>query len=128
MKKAAVLAIAFFGCVILGPAVAQTESQAKTEVPAAVQSVFKSHCVRCHTGSKPPKGLSLIPSRASAIIDAPSAEVPSLRIVDTENPDASYLLKKIRREDGITGKPMPPSKALPAEELQVLEAWILGLK
>jgi mono/diheme cytochrome c family protein len=128
MKKAGTLAIAFSGLLILGLALAQAESRAETEVPAAVQAVFKSHCVRCHTGSKPPKGLSLIPSKASAILDAPSAEVPSLRIVDTENPEASYLLKKIRRGDGITGKPMPPSKALPAEELQVLETWILGLK
>jgi len=98
------------------------------DIPADVQAVFKKHCVRCHTGPKPPKGLSLIPGKAAAIIDAPSAEVPGASIIDTKTPEASYLLKKVRRGPGITGKPMPPGKALTTDELQVLEAWIAGLK
>jgi len=98
------------------------------DIPANVLAVFKKRCVRCHTGPKPPKGLSLIPGRAPSIIDAPSAEVPGLMIIDPNTPEASYLLKKVRREKGIAGKPMPPGKALPADELQVLETWILGLK
>lgn len=98
------------------------------DIPADVQTVFKKHCVRCHTGPMPPKGLSLVPSKAAAIIDAPSAEVPGVSIVDTKTPEASYLLKKVRRENSITGKPMPPGKALPADELKIIEAWIAGLK
>ena len=128
MKKVVILAITFSGCVLLGTALAQTGSQAGTVIPADVQAVFKNHCVRCHTGPRPPKGLSLIPGRSAAILDAPSAEVPSLRIVNTEDPETSYMLKKVRRRDDITGRPMPPGKALPAEKLQVLETWILGLK
>ena len=98
------------------------------DIPANVLAVFKKNCVRCHTGPKPPKGLSLIPGRIAAVIDAPSAEDPSLRIVDSEAPETSYLLKKIRREKDIAGKPMPPGRALSPEDLQVLEAWIAGLK
>jgi mono/diheme cytochrome c family protein len=98
------------------------------DIPANVLAVFKKNCVRCHTGPKPPKGLSLVPGKIAAVIDAPSAEVPDLRIVDPNAPEASYLLKKVRRETGIAGKPMPPGKALSADELQVLEAWIAGLK
>ena len=98
------------------------------DIPANVLAVFKKNCVRCHTGPKPPKGLSLVPGKIAAVIDAPSAVVPDLRIVDPNAPEASYLLKKVRRETGIAGKPMPPGKALSADELQVLEAWIAGLK
>jgi mono/diheme cytochrome c family protein len=127
MKRTVILAVMVFGALISGLALAQSD-QAASGIPAEVQAVFKSYCVHCHTGSAPPKGLSLIPSKSAALLDAPSAENPELRIVDTKNPEASYMLKKIRRGDGIKGKPMPPPKALPAEKLQVLETWILGLK
>ena len=72
--------------------------------------------------------MRLAAGKSTAILDAPSAENPELRIVDTRNPEASYMLKKVRRGEGFKGKPMPPSKPLPPEKLQVLEAWILGLK
>jgi mono/diheme cytochrome c family protein len=128
MKRNDLLALALLGLAGAGTALALAGSQRGPEIPANVLAVFKKNCVRCHTGPKPPKGLSLIPARAAAIIDAPSAEVPGASIVDTKTPEASYLLKKVRRESGITGKPMPPGKALKAEDLQVLEAWISGLK
>lgn len=128
MKRNAFLALAALGLASAGMALALSGSQRGQEIPANVLAVFKKNCVRCHTGPKPPKGLSLIPAKAAAVIDAPSAEVPSLKLVDMEAPEASYLLKKVRRESGISGKPMPPGKALAADELQVLEAWIAGLK
>ena len=128
MKKAISLAVLISAGLIMGTALAQSGGKAPTDVPDDVQAVFKNHCVRCHTGSKPPKGLSLIPSKVAAIIDAPSAGVPDLLLVNTKDPGSSYLLKKVRGGEGITGKPMPPGKALPAEDLKVLEAWIAGLK
>jgi mono/diheme cytochrome c family protein len=128
MKKAISLAILISAGAIMGTALARSGGQAAAGVPADVQAVFKNHCVRCHTGSKPPKGLSLIPDKVAAVLDAPSAGVPSLLLVDTKNPEASYLLKKVRGGEGITGKQMPPGKVLPAEDMKVLEAWILGLK
>lgn len=127
MRKTVILTVMVFYALISGLALSQSK-QAGSGIPAEVQAVFKSYCVGCHTGSAPPKGLSLIPSKSGAVLDAPSAENPELKIVDTKNPEASYMLKKIRRGDGIKGKPMPPHKALPAEKLQVLETWILGLK
>jgi mono/diheme cytochrome c family protein len=128
MMKAIVLAVLVSVCGLLATALPQSGDKASQEIPAAVQAVFKSRCVACHTGSKPPRGLSLIPGRSASILGAPSAEVPSLRIVDTDDPSASYLLKKVRREAGISGKPMPPSKALSVDELRIIEDWILGLK
>jgi len=97
-------------------------------VPDTVKALFGQRCAGCHKGKFPPKGLNLEPANAAAILDAPSREVPDLKIVDTKSPEASYLLKKVRRESGIAGKPMPPGKALAAEELQTVEAWLNGLK
>lgn len=128
MKKAISLAILISAGAIMGTALARSGGQAAAGVPADVQAVFKNHCVRCHTGSKPPKGLSLIPSKVAAIVDAPSAGVPDLLLVNSKDPGSSYLLKKVRGGEGITGKQMPPGKVLPAEDMKVLEAWILGLK
>ena len=56
------------------------------------------------------------------------AEVPEAKLIVPGDPAASYLMKKVRREDGIAGKPMPPGKALTATEIQILETWISGLK
>jgi mono/diheme cytochrome c family protein len=128
MNKKVFMVVALVGLAGANIGLSLAQAQKGQAVPADVMGVFKKHCVRCHTGPKPPRGLSLIPAKAAAVIDAPSAEVPSLKLVDTEAPGSSYLLKKVRREKDIAGKPMPPGKALAAEELQVLEAWIAGLK
>ena len=97
-------------------------------VPDNVKELLQKRCAGCHKGNFPPKGLNLDPANLAAVVDASSKEVPSLKIIDTKNPEASYILKKVRRENGIKGKPMPPRKALPAEELQIIETWIAGLK
>ncbi len=128
MKKKTLVLVAVLGLAGAGAASFLPQSLKGPAVPENVLSVFKRHCVRCHTGPNPPKGLSLIPAKAAALIDAPSAEVPSLKLVDTTAPETSYLLKKVRREKDIAGKPMPPGKALAAEEIQAIEAWIAGLK
>ena len=128
MKKRNLMTIALLGLAGVSAALSLTASQGGQDIPADVLNVFKKNCVRCHTGPKPPKGLRLIPGKIAAVIDAPSAEVPSLKIIDSNDPEASYLLKKIRRQPDIAGKPMPPRKALTAEALQVIEAWIEGLK
>ena len=127
MKRNEFLALALLGLAGAGTALSLAGSQAGQDIPENVRAVFRKHCVRCHTGPKPPKGLSFIPGKIAAVIDAPSAEDPSKKIVDSEAPESSYLLKKVRREGGFTGKPMPPRRALTADELLVLEAWIAGL-
>jgi mono/diheme cytochrome c family protein len=127
MKKAIVLATLIAAGVIA--ALALVPQGGKTAgVPAEVQKVFKSHCVRCHTGTMPPKGLSLMPERAGSVVGAPSAEAPDQLLVDPANPEASYLLKKVRGAEGIAGKRMPIGGHLTPEELKVLEDWAAGLK
>jgi mono/diheme cytochrome c family protein len=128
MKRTTLLAVLIFGLAGAGAVLSLAGKQAGPDIPDGVLAVFKKHCVRCHTGPKPPKGLSLIPSRIAAAIGSPSAEVPEAKLIDPAVPEASYLLKKVRREGGFTGKPMPPGKALTAEEIQTVTTWIEGLK
>jgi len=128
MKRTAYLSLALLVLAGAGAALVIAPGRGDGDIPADVVSVFKKNCVRCHTGPKPPKGLSFIPAKIASAIGAPSAEVPEAKLIVPGDPGASYLVKKIRREDGITGKPMPPGKALTAEQIQVLETWISGLK
>ena len=62
--------------------------------PAALAAViFKSSCGRCHGSDRPAVGLSLRPENfADATIDVPSKEVQELKLVDTKNPEKSYLV------------------------------------
>jgi mono/diheme cytochrome c family protein len=121
MKRNAAIVATVTLCAVLA-------AWASAGIPEGVKSVFKQRCAGCHKGTFPSGGLNLEPANLGAIIDKPSKKAPGQKIVDPQAPEASYLLKKARRENGIAGKPMPPGKPLTAEELQALEAWIAGLK
>ena len=100
-------------------------------MPDEVKAVIQKNCAVCHKGKYPPQKLNLeSASLPASIVDMPSAEQPGLKLVDSESPGSSYLLKKIRGAEGISGKRMPPpvKPALTSEELALLENWILGLK
>ncbi len=101
---------------------------AQAEVPADVAALLHKKCAVCHKGKTPPQGLSWEAGRIAEAIDRPSKEAPDLKIVDTASPAASYMLKKIRRDGGIKGKPMPPLQALAPAEMELLESWVLGLQ
>ncbi|HDT12859.1 MAG TPA: cytochrome c [Candidatus Aminicenantes bacterium] len=100
---------------------------AAPDIPEEVKSLVGRRCAGCHKGRFPPKGLNLEPANLAAVLDAPSRDVPEAKLIDIGAPEASYLLKKVRREKGVAGGPMPPGKALTPEELKALENWILGL-
>jgi hypothetical protein len=112
---------------IAGLALLAVGAWASADVPKDVVKLIQKRCAGCHKGNFPPKGLNLEPDRIAAILDAPSREVPALKIVDTKAPGSSYLLRKVRGESDILGKRMPLGKVLAAEDLRVLETWIGGL-
>lgn len=113
-----------FGVLLVAAGAARSQSQ----VPANVVSIFAKNCLACHQGSAPAKGLSWEAQKIAAAIDAPSRAVPQFKIIDTAAPESSYVLKKVRGEKGIQGKPMPPGKALDPAAIKVLEDWIRSLK
>jgi len=118
----------FFAVFAAIVAVMALSAWAAEEIPGSVKALVQQKCAGCHKGNHPPKGLNLEPANIAAILDAPSKEVPTLKIIDTKSPGSSYLLKKVRRQRDIAGSGMPPRKALTAEDLQIIETWVAGLK
>ena len=101
---------------------------AQGKIPGDVVALFQKRCVTCHKGKFAPQGRSWEPAKIATAINASSKEAPDLKIIDTASPESSYVLKKVRGESGIKGSRMPPPRALSAEEIKILESWILGLK
>jgi hypothetical protein len=65
----------------------------------------------------------------ASLAGRPSGEKPDLKIIDPADPDRSYLLAKVRGEEGIVGKRMPlDGDPLPASEISVLADWARSLK
>ena len=125
ISKALIGAIVF--ALGIGTVSARLSARASLELPDDVRALFARNCAGCHKGRYPSGNLNLEPANIQAHLDAPSRQVPSLKIIDTAEPEASYLLKKIRREKGIAGKPMPPGKALTEAQARTLQAWIESL-
>jgi hypothetical protein len=79
----------------------------------------------CHTGSNPSEGLTLDADKSyAAIVNVPSLEVPSLKLVTPGKPKASFLLMKVEGTAS-QGAPMPLTGApLSATQIQQLSDWI----
>jgi hypothetical protein len=88
--------------------------------------VFRSQCGRCHGSDRPASGLSLRPEHLiEGMVDVPSRKVPELKLIDTTNPDKSYLLMKIRGDEGIVGLRMPLGREpLNETATAAVEAWV----
>ncbi|HVP91640.1 MAG TPA: hypothetical protein VMS75_10550 [Terriglobales bacterium] len=127
MKKTGIVILATLA-LAAGSALAQAKNPPAKDIPENVLGVFKRNCAGCHAGLTAPKGLKLVPGKVASAIDAPSKEAPALKLIDTADPAASYLLKKVEGAAGIQGKKMPPGKTLPEADLKTLKDWILGLR
>ena len=103
----------------------------KSKLQEKVASIFKKNCsvAGCHQGQYPKKKLNLEPDKFfNAIVDVPSLEVDSLKLVDTKNPESSYLLNKVKGETGIVGNRMPDdAPPLKEEEIEIIENWLFSL-
>ncbi|MDY0039100.1 MAG: c-type cytochrome domain-containing protein [Desulforhabdus sp.] len=81
-----------------------------------VAGIFKQHCTICHAGSNPSDGLRL---DSYDHIMAGGEEGP---VVVAGKPDESELMHRIK---GLKQPSMPMGQELlPAEKIQVIEAWI----
>lgn len=88
-------------------------------------NVFTPLCTGCHAGASAPLGLRLNEGSSYALlVNAPSAEVPSLQRVQPGNPDASYLIRKLEGTAAV-GSRMPLNQPpLPAATIAVIRQWI----
>jgi len=93
-----------------------------------VDVVFKRSCATsgCHRGKNAKVGLDLEPDKMiEGMVDKPSRQKGSLKLIDTSDPEKSYLLMKIRGNKGISGKKMPIwAKALSKEEIEMVTEWV----
>ena len=102
-------------------------AEARTEATLAqVGEVFAVGCAisGCHRGERPAADLSLEGDFAARIVGVASGQRPDRKLVDPGNPDDSYLLLKVRGDDSIVLQQMPPGEALPAEQMEIIRAWI----
>jgi hypothetical protein len=93
------------------------------------EDILRSKCGVCHGPKDPKADLDLSSADAiAASLNAPSTEIPSLKIIDLQDPARSYLIMKIRGEEGIMGQPMPIN-APPLEdgEIYTINLWIYSL-
>ncbi|NIM59637.1 MAG: hypothetical protein GTO16_11955 [Candidatus Aminicenantes bacterium] len=94
-------------------------------------TIFKRNCSvsDCHSGTYPRMNLNLEEDKfLKALSNIPSQEIPSLKLIDKENPEQSYLLMKIRGDKTIVGRRMPlDSPPLKESEIKTIENWISSL-
>jgi hypothetical protein len=106
---------------------------------AAVQSIFATTCVRCHDPAHPvvPEtqtyvALSLTMKDAYAsLANKPATEPCGGTLVKPGDPSRSYLYAKVTQDAPCSGERMPHqamirTPPLPADQIAVIESWILG--
>jgi hypothetical protein len=91
--------------------------------------IFTPSCAKagCHASSSASGGLVLAAGQAYAdIVGQPAQEEPQLVYIRPGNPEASYLLKKVRGDPDITGGHMPLDGPpfLSPQQIAGLAAWI----
>lgn len=102
------------------PDPAATFARVRTEV-------FAASCASsgCHAGGHAPLGLALDGAAAwTNLVGVPSAESRLLRVAPGD-PDASFLVSKIRVDGEIVGAAMPPdAPRLSASQIRLVVDWV----
>ncbi len=90
------------------------------------QNVFTPICIECHSGIAAPEGLRLDAQNAyDNLVNIPSAEQPDLFRVEPNNPDGSYIVRKLEGGPGISGGQMPLDRTpLDQRTINAIRVWI----
>lgn len=96
---------------------------------ASIQSsIFTPTCAvnGCHNSSSSQAGLTLTSGQSfSNLVNVPSTQIPNLNRVTPNDPEASYLVKKLRGDPGISGARMPfGGSPLSSAQLNSIVQWI----
>ena len=111
-------------------ALAETDG-APVDYESEIQPIFNVHCYSCHLRGAEPGGLALEPGVSyDELVNVPSEQSELLRVAPGD-PEASYLLHKLRGtqvEVGGSGNAMPQGGGtLSDEAIALIEAWITSL-
>lgn len=106
--------------------------QSKQKLVTQVEKIFVQSCATTgyHQGAYPKRKLNLEPGQFyKALVDKPSLQAVNSRLVDTVNPEKSYLLVKVRGDSGMVESLMPiQAPPLKAEQIKILEDWVHSLQ
>lgn len=96
---------------------------------AEVQDIFDASCnsMQCHDATQPQGALNLTAASSyTELVDQPSGDCPTTRLVKPGSPNESYLMHKLEGSGPcFVGTRMPKAKpALPADRLQAVRDWI----
>ena len=94
---------------------------------ADVQPIFDRSCGgnACHAGVNPAEGLDLGAGVSHGeLVGVPAGQCGERLRVSPGDPEASYLVDKLRGVDLCAGTRMPKSGSLPAAEIQIIADWI----
>jgi hypothetical protein len=94
-------------------------------------NILQRYCTLCHSGATAPVGLSWEVTQYDAIVTNKhmSTEIPTMQEVQPGNPDASYMVWKLRGQ-GPTGQPIQgvrmPATGIPLDPalIDVVVQWI----
>src|SRR5262245_58065887 len=93
-----------------------------------VQPILTRKCAlaACHGGAPPAQGLDLRTGASyAALVNVPSTECASTRLVVPGDPTTSYVVWKIQNSGPcLFGKRMPVTSALPAANVRTIVGWI----
>lgn len=94
---------------------------------AEIQStIFGPRCSHCHSGAGAPQGLRLDAGNSYALlVNVASSEVPALLRINPGNPDASYLVQKIRGNAAVGARmPADGPPYLPQDRIDLIRRWV----
>ncbi len=91
-------------------------------------TVFPLNCTTgCHSGGSPAAGLNLETANSHNVVCRPSGQLLTLNLIQPFDPDASYLIKKVRGDPDILGVQMPKGGLpLDAATIQSIETWVIA--
>jgi len=92
-----------------------------TEIQA---NVFTPYCVGCHGDVQPSGNLSLTASSAYTNLVNNGSVGSSLMLVKPGDVSNSYLMKRLKAEDG--EGPMPPAGKLSQDLIDLVALWVQG--
>lgn len=123
--------VVLLGVITILSSTLTVKAQDQQALQQQIQELFSQRCAipACHSGPTPMQALSLEPEQfLFETVGQQSTERQDLQIVHAGKPDSSYLVMKVRGDEGIIGLQMPfAGDELSEEEISLIETWITGL-
>ncbi len=122
LKRAAIL----WATIVLFPAALLAQG----EIPEEVNEIFEESCAfsGCHAGANAKANYDMTSGAVLAASVNVNSRMPGSVIIKPGDPENSYLIKKIRGDEGIKGGRMPRGEEpLTDEDVKVIADWIASM-